>query len=289
MSCSAPRQTGPVDSVRGISMIRTTILAGLAATATALAAPTPAPAQDLGEIVGGVAREYLRLEQDRAAFAQAQQAGTLQAYRAYLNQFPQGAHAAEARQQIQRLQGTAAARPADPAPNAPVNPYAGAGADLTRDQRLAVQQRLNALGYATGGIDGSFGPGTRRAIALWQRDRGYEQTGLLSVAQATEILRGTTTTAPAEAPRTGGIMGGTPQAGGTVPLAGAAQDEADLRLTRDQRRAVQAGLTRRGFDTRGVDGVFGRGTRAAIAAWQRANDAPETGYLTAAEAQRLIR
>ena len=51
---------------------------------------------------------------------------------------------------------------------------------------------------------------------------------------------------------------------------------------------MQAGLTQRGFDTRGVDGVFGQGTRNAIASWQRANDLEATGYLTAAQYDRLV-
>jgi peptidoglycan hydrolase-like protein with peptidoglycan-binding domain len=56
--------------------------------------------------------------------------------------------------------------------------------------------------------------------------------------------------------------------------------EAALGLSREARRAVQRDLELLGFDPRGIDGVFGRGTRAAIAAWQRANRAPDTGYLT---------
>jgi peptidoglycan hydrolase-like protein with peptidoglycan-binding domain len=56
--------------------------------------------------------------------------------------------------------------------------------------------------------------------------------------------------------------------------------EAALGLSREARRAVQRDLELLGYDPRGIDGVFGRGTRAAIVAWQRANAAPETGYLT---------
>lgn len=253
-------------------MVRKTLLA--AAAAAALAAPVQA--QDLGDIVTGVAQEYLRQEQDRATFAQAQQAGTLRAYQSYLQQFPQGIYAAEARQQIQRLGGRTTAA-------APANPYGGGGVDLTRDQRLVVQRRLNALGYTTGGIDASFGPSTRRAIGLWQRDRGYTQTGVLNRAQANELLRGTAAAAPAAGTATAA------QPAAATSVASAAQAEANLRLSRQQRLAIQAGLTRRGFDTRGVDGIFGRGTRGAIAGWQRANDAPATGYLTAAQAQRLSR
>lgn len=250
-------------------MVRTMLAAAVVAASLA----APAQAQDLGEIVGGVARQYLQQEQDRAAFAQAQEQGTLRAYQSYLQQFPQGTYGAEARAQIERLGGGTVARPA--------NPYEGNAdtAGLSRDQRVNVQRRLNALGYSTNGADGNFGPGTRRAIALWQRDRNYDQTGALSAAQATEILRGTTTTTATRAPVQAELA--------DAAASGPAQVEAQLGLNASQRRAVQTGLTQRGFSTRGVDGVFGRGTRNAIAGWQRANDLTATGYLTAAQYQRL--
>ncbi len=56
--------------------------------------------------------------------------------------------------------------------------------------------------------------------------------------------------------------------------------EAALDLSRDARRSVQRDLEILGYDPRGIDGIFGRGTRAAISAWQRDNDVPATGYLT---------
>lgn len=77
-----------------------------------------------------------------------------------------------------------------------------------------------------------------------------------------------------------------------TPEEQARQEEAELGLTREERREIQANLTLIGHDTRGVDGVFGRGTRAAIAAWQAASGNPATGYLdrdqiAALEAQAL--
>ena len=242
-------------------MVRTMISAALAATLLS----APVQAQDVGEIVGGIARQYLEQEQDRAALSQAQQTNTLSAYQSYLRQFPKGAYAEQARERVRRLGGTVST------PNA----QAGA-ASLTADQRVAVQRRLNALGYSTNGLDGNFGPGTRRAISLWQRDRNYPQTGALTRAQATEILQGRAPAAGGASSNAGAGSGGS-----------AAQAEAVLNLSREQRRAVQAGLTRRGFDTRGVDGSFGRGTRNAIAAWQQANDLTATGYLTANQFERL--
>jgi len=63
--------------------------------------------------------------------------------------------------------------------------------------------------------------------------------------------------------------------------------EDDLDLSRDERRAVQENLTLLGYDTRGVDGVFGRGTRAAIAAWQKDEGFDPTGYLRGRMPDRL--
>lgn len=249
-------------------MVRTMLSAAFVAASLA----APAAAQDLGDIVGGVAREYLSIEQDRAAFEQAQRQGTLRSYQTYLQQFPSGRYAQQARDQIARLGGTTATRD---------DPYQGDTSGLSRQQRVSIQQQLNALGYSTNGADGNFGPGTRRAIALWQRDRGYSQTGSLTTAQANEILRGT-----------GGTSGGTrvsETTSGSASGVGAAGAEGDLGLSRSQRSAIQASLTRQGYDTRGIDGVFGRGTRGAIAAWQQANGLQATGYLTASQADSLLR
>lgn len=58
--------------------------------------------------------------------------------------------------------------------------------------------------------------------------------------------------------------------GAAAPWSDAAATEAALDLTRAQRREVQIRLALLGFDPRGIDGLFGPDTRAAIAQWQRA-------------------
>ena len=55
--------------------------------------------------------------------------------------------------------------------------------------------------------------------------------------------------------------------------------ELALNLTQEQRMEIQRQLTLLGYDPRGIDGVFGRGTRAAIMGWQGRNGIEDTGYL----------
>lgn len=64
------------------------------------------------------------------------------------------------------------------------------------------------------------------------------------------------------------------------PRRQAEQAEAALGLSRQAARQVQSDLTVLGFDTRGVDGVFGPGTRKAITAWQSSQGFAASSYLT---------
>ncbi|MEX0923278.1 MAG: caspase family protein [Rhodovibrionaceae bacterium] len=68
----------------------------------------------------------------------------------------------------------------------------------------------------------------------------------------------------------------------------AEQAELALNLNRNDRRELQAALTALGFDTNGVDGFFGPGTRAAIQGYQGAKGAERTGYLTASLASSIV-
>ena len=68
------------------------------------------------------------------------------------------------------------------------------------------------------------------------------------------------------------------------PLAG----EQALALSREKRRTIQRALTEQGFDTGGIDGVFGRNTRFAIRAFQQASGFEPTGFLTNAQVDKLL-
>ncbi|WP_322892979.1 MULTISPECIES: peptidoglycan-binding domain-containing protein [unclassified Yoonia] len=71
------------------------------------------------------------------------------------------------------------------------------------------------------------------------------------------------------------------------PVRLAEQAEAMLGLTRDQRRVIQGNLTLLDYDTRGVDGIFGQGTRRAVRNWQQINGFEQTSYLTAEQINRI--
>lgn len=68
---------------------------------------------------------------------------------------------------------------------------------------------------------------------------------------------------------------------------GAEAAEAALRLSEQDRKRVQVALTSLGHDVRATSGTFGPRTRAMIAAWQRKQGLPETGYLTSAQLAAL--
>lgn len=73
----------------------------------------------------------------------------------------------------------------------------------------------------------------------------------------------------------------------TEPNRAARLVEDALGLNRDAMRDIQRDLTLLDFDPRGIDGIFGPGTRNAITNWQQQNGYSQTTYLTAEQINRL--
>lgn len=234
--------------------------------AAGLGFATPVVAQDLEDVIGGIAQSLIQQELDKNAYLAAKEANTVAAYRDYLAKFPKGIYRGNALQALERLGATAEASSAA---------EAEARLRITFAQRVGVQRELTRLGYRTYGTDGVWGRNTRTAIATWQRDRGDKVTGYVTEAQLRVLLRGAVVTPPDE---------DDDDDVGTSPVA----VEAALRLTRTQRVEIQRQLSDLGFDTGVADGLWGAKTRAAIKSWQRANRQSQTGYLTASQV-RLIR
>jgi len=65
------------------------------------------------------------------------------------------------------------------------------------------------------------------------------------------------------------------------------QAERDLNLSRIRKRKIQEYLLALGFDPRGIDGLFGRGSRNAIRRWQLKNGFDNEGWLTADQIEKL--
>jgi peptidoglycan hydrolase-like protein with peptidoglycan-binding domain len=127
-------------------------------------------------------------------------------YQAYLQAFPNGLYAQMARNRIASLNsgpppGAPGAGPAVPSafgpPPQPVSPEAlkaEVGTVETERQldigppgRIELQQRLTALGFYSGPIDGDLGPMARASIAEWQKRHDIAPTGDLGPVQLSAL------------------------------------------------------------------------------------------------------
>lgn len=251
----------------------------LLATNLAFAAPVHAQA-DLGKTISGIAQTLLTQELDRKAYVQAQSLNTVTGYRNYLAQFPSGTYRANAEQGLAKL--GASVNPDTPLP--PPSPPGGGNQSaamvegsigLSRTQRILIQKQMTSIGYPTGVADGLWGSNTRTAIARWQSTNKLPATGYLTAPQVSLIAQ-----------QAGPNIGPDP----TGPVAGDDPvEERLLDLSYEERREVQSRLTTLGYNTYGTDGVFGAGTRRALASWQRDEGLRATGYLTGDQLRALRR
>lgn len=76
----------------------------------------------------------------------------------------------------------AAAGPAPPSPSLKPVTVGSRGEDVR-----TLQRDLETLGYSTGGVDGIFGQGTRRALVAFQNEAGIAVTGELDEATRTAM------------------------------------------------------------------------------------------------------
>lgn len=237
-----------------------------------LAMATPVKAeQDFGGIVTGIAQSLINQELDRSAYVEAQRLNTASAYRNYLTKFPKGAFRGYAERALAKL-----GIPVTPLPTGGGSQSAAsieASIGLSRTQRVLIQKQLTAIGYDTGVADGLWGTNTRNAIFRWQTANKLAATGYVTAQQVTLIAK------------LAGPGIGTDPVG---PVAGTdAVEERLLGLTYAERREVQSRLTFLGYNTGGVDGVFGPNTRRALASWQRDEAVRISGYLTADQLRTL--
>ncbi len=113
-------------------------------------------------------------------------------------------------------------------------------------------------------------PGAQPASALDRAPRGVVASGFLS--DALPFLPAVSDAAPVEV---------------TIAEPSEADTENELGLSRDDRAGIQRGLALLGYDPHGIDGIFGKATRAALSDWQQEQGYAVTGYLTREELDAL--
>ena len=71
--------------------------------AMSLAMTAPAPAQDLEDLIGGIADSLLQQELDKQAYIAAQNTNTVAAYQNYLKKYPKGIYKVNAERALAKL------------------------------------------------------------------------------------------------------------------------------------------------------------------------------------------
>ncbi len=149
--------------------------------------------------------------------------------------------------------------------------YSGSQGDAVK----ALQSALKELGFYTSAVDGSFGAGTRAAVAAFQKMNGLPESGSADAATQTLLYEG----------RPKNSKGKATSVKTVAPIEGAAissgsKGESVARL--------QARLKELGYYTGAVDGAAGSGTVNAIKAFQKKNGLSQTGVADAATQAALF-
>ena len=135
-------------------------------------------------------------------------------------------------------------------------------------QVRCLQTTLNAQGYNSGPVDGSFGAMTYRAVVR------YQQAKRLFVDGVVGRQTGTSLGIWGAAPSSGGATSGGGTSGGGAPGAGTAGCSIASALRRGssgaQVRCLQSRLTALGYPVGPIDGAFGTMTHNGVVRYQRA-------------------
>ncbi len=150
-----------------------------------------------------------------------------------------------------------------------------------------LQTLLTGLGYSVGGIDGSFGTGTLRALVQFQKDHNLSPDGLCgtkTMALIREKASQNTTDKPTapdtgdntgdtgnNSGSTGSSTGNTTGGNGTVDTGSASSKTLQYGDSGSRVTELQSMLIRLGYDPAGADGKFGTGTLRALVQFQKDN------------------
>lgn len=132
-----------------------------------------------------------------------------------------------------------------------------------------LQNALKLLGFYTGGVDGKFGSGTKKAVIQFQRVNGLTVDGLAGT-QTQKLLYSQVDS---------GVSGGSSSSGSSS--SGSSGFTRTLRkgYTGADVMAVQQKLKELGFYSGSVDGVYGTGSIAAVKKFQQQNGLTADGLV----------
>ena len=185
-----------------------------------------------------------------------------------------------------------------------------------RSAIVRLQVELNAKGYAPGSADGKFGAKTKKALQSYQDDNDLKKTGAADSATWEAINRGTSGMKVASLRKgsfgtqvkylqraligLGYLDGMADGQYGSKTAAAVKEYQRDFGLGVDGSAgkntmtsikntvvALQSDLARKGYDPKGIDGIFGDGTKNAVKAYQRTIGAAVTGIATGKTMSKL--
>ncbi|WP_204152220.1 peptidoglycan-binding protein [Leptolyngbya sp. CCY15150] len=172
--------------------------------------------------------------------------------------------------------------PVAPAATAPASTSGFIRRGSTGAQVVALQERLAALGYYTGGIDGDFGAGTDTALRAFQSRNNLTVDGIVGPGTEAALRSSSAVAAAAPTPPT------TP-APTTPPVRVPDPDDGILEFGESgpEVLTLQTLLQSLGFYQGGLDGIYGPGTRDAVTAFQRSQALTPDGVAGAQTRARL--
>lgn len=197
-----------------------------------------------------------------------------EAYKLYLDAYPEGRWHREARAQFQQLQQKEIRDAAE----------IEASLKMSREQRIQIQNTLNRLQLKTNGVEGVFGPVTRGSIAEWQRNSGYRATGYLTAEQYLALVAirlNASSPAESDSPKKHSNLQDSIFSDNSLAFLRRVRltEEMKLSLPRETYLAIEHSLEDNGFLNAIPDGVFDVETRIALRAFQDAKGLEPTGYL----------
>ena len=186
-----------------------------------------------------------------------------------------------------------------------------------RSAVVRLQVELKAAGYAPGTADGKFGTKTKKAVESYQKDKKLTKTGEADAATWTAINRDSSGMIIGSSLKKGssgsavkhlqqaliglGYLGGVADGkfgGKTMEAVKDYQRDYGLSVDGSAGKntltsikntivALQSDLSRKGYSTNGVDGIFGGGTKNAVKAYQRAVGVSATGIAGSSTMKKL--